>query len=1404
MFRKHLLWCVAVCVVCVSATDSTQAAISLNRVSHWGGPVYWAAVEGGQAYISGGARFFVLDITDPADPVLLGSSPMLWDIVVAVAASGDYAYAVFGNGLGVYDVRDPSNIMQTGIVLFEGYAAGICLADGLAYVACSERGLRIIDVSDPFSPTLLSTIDTPGNARAVTVNGNFAYVADAGNGLVVVDVSDPSSPSVSGTCSWSGTAVGVAVSGQYAYAAGESGGLFIVDVSDPEHPTLKGHCEIDGFGLGVAVEGDYAFLAAGWSGLHVVDVSDREHPNPVGSANGGGWSRQVVMAAGTAYVAAENHGLQVFDVSSPPDIARIGEYRENISGYVSDVTADADLLYLSTGFVNGGLEILSGADMSNPQLLGHLDGFEFAWGLTRAGAQVYLADGCAGLEVVNVQDPANPTRTANNNTGCAAREVVVDGGYAYVADDHQGLLIFDVSDPYVTPSLVGHWQDPPTTSYALGLAKQGDFVYLASTGRGWETPIIPPGLDIIDVSNPAAPSRVGRYDTAGPASDVAVRGGLAYVAADGGGLEIVNVSTPASPVFAGRCSTVEAQGVTLQGRYALVAGAPGLFVVDVSDSANPVQVAFDPFPGGARRVALSGPYALAAAAENGLVIFEVDGLVSDYAWTNSNGGSFATPTNWTPAGPPGLFDRAVFALPGAYEVTMPHDADTTNGQLLVNDGHVTIDLNGRAYALQHTWDLVPSVSVADDPANPATATLTVRDSIGGGGIVAHELELGRWPDNDGSLTMTNTSWNAADHFFTIGVYGVGTVALNRSAAAHRYGWLGFHPDSRGSLFLDASLWNLGVDQDLIVGRAGQGTMLLQNGSETVCGRLVVARMNSSVGDLKIESESSVTAHGPMVVAQEGGQATVEVSDQGSLTVNGRGAGDPQDLVGLVLVQMGGSAQLKVLSGGSVVSRYICTIGGWVPPTAAPSLLRATTCDAELIVDGASSTLRSDHSLEVGRDTAGCATISNGGGVIVTTDMASGSVFIGLRAAGRAKVRDTGSYLTAGGILRIGGEGGAYGRLSVADGGRVTSNRQIQVGYSGEGIVDVTGGAILESYKSDSPAGTSAIIAWQAGGVGTATIGSGSTWTQDGSMSVGWFGNGTLLVDGGGQVTSAAGVIARMAGSTGAATVTGTGSKWSITGPLSVGGLMTDAGGTGTLDVNDEGLVAVGTELRIWPGGTVALSGNGRVFVGSGPIVPAPDSVVLHGGSRLSGGGTVAGNVLSLGGTVAPGTSVGTLSVSGGYIQQPAATLDVEIAGPGQCDRLAVTGSASLAGTLQLSLATGYSPAIGDTFTILTCAARTGEFTTVHGTSIGGKRLTVAYQANSVTVSVASTPDFDADGDVDLEDFLSFSRCFNGPNRAPARPGCEGADLDTDGDVDLDDFLTFARCFNGPNRPPACE
>ena len=63
------------------------------------------------------------------------------------------------------------------------------------------------------------------------------------------------------------------------------------------------------------------------------------------------------------------------------------------------------------------------------------------------------------------------------------------------------------------------------------------------------------GLQVIDVSNPANPQRVGGYDTSGHAFGVAVSGNYAYVADGANGLQVIDVSNPANPQRVGGYDT---------------------------------------------------------------------------------------------------------------------------------------------------------------------------------------------------------------------------------------------------------------------------------------------------------------------------------------------------------------------------------------------------------------------------------------------------------------------------------------------------------------------------------------------------------------------------------------------------------------------------------------------------------------------------------------------------------------------------------------------------------------------------------------------------------------------------------------------------------------------------------
>lgn len=117
-----------------------------------------------------------------------------------------------------------------------------------------------------------------------------------------------------------------------------------------------------------------------------------------------------------------------------------------------------------------------------------------------------------------------------------------------------------------------------------------------------------------------------------------------------------------------------------------------------------------------------------------------------------------------------------------------------------------------------------------------------------------------------------------------------------------------------------------------------------------------------------------------------------------------------------------------------------------------------------------------------------------------------------------------------------------------------------------------------------------------------------------------------LSDGAGILCNNAG-LGISPGSSGSATVTGTGSLWSsLTGIINVGGQGGFNGGSASLNVTDGGVVAFGA-LKVFSGGLVSVN-NGSIAT-AGLVIASSDSAPLAGGTLgdLIIGDTTAGRML---------------------------------------------------------------------------------------------------------------------------------------------------------------------------------
>jgi uncharacterized protein with beta-barrel porin domain len=168
----------------------------------------------------------------------------------------------------------------------------------------------------------------------------------------------------------------------------------------------------------------------------------------------------------------------------------------------------------------------------------------------------------------------------------------------------------------------------------------------------------------------------------------------------------------------------------------------------------------------------------------------------------------------------------------------------------------------------------------------------------------------------------------------------------------------------------------------------------------------------------------------------------------------------------------------------------------------------------------------------------------------------------------------------------------------------------------------------------------------------------------------------------------------------------------------------------------------GARLVVDPGNALTSLISPELWAGNltvnGSLVSAHNIWQL--GGTLQGAGTVQaganGALMVLGGTVAPGNSIGTLNVSGPYFQGADATLAIEMTN-GSSDLLNVSGNAMIDGTVRFS-SFGPLPLPGHSYDFLTTSGLlAGTFDTIQDLLPGALFPIVSYGPNFANVRVAN-------------------------------------------------------------------
>ena len=244
------------------------------------------------------------------------------------------------------------------------------------------------------------------------------------------------------------------------------------------------------------------------------------------------------------------------------------------------------------------------------------------------------------------------------------------------------------------------------------------------------------------------------------------------------------------------------------------------------------------------------------------------------------------------------------------------------------------------------------------------------------------------------------------------------------------------------------------------------------------------------------------------------------------------------------------------------------------------------------------------------------------------------------------------------------------------------------------------------------------------------------------------------------------------------------------------------------------LNASGNTPTIDVGGTFLFVSGSSATLDSALQLASPETVVESSVTFSGGGGlqNLAGNTLRLedganvnvlvdnSGRLAIGNSPGQ-ATGFDYRQTATGTLEIELEGTGltQFDRLTLTGLAELAGTLDVSLLGGFTPSLGDTFSVLTATGGvSGTFDSLELPALGaGLGWSVQYDPTLVSLNVimATNADFNADGLLDCLDVDALVADIAAGTNTPI------FDLTGDGNVDtsdLDQWLADAGAANLPS------
>lgn len=298
-----------------------------------------------------------------------------------------------------------------------------------------------------------------------------------------------------------------------------------------------------GFAYGIAAGGHYAFVSDMNSGLYAYDVTNRATPRLVQHLGDGAGYRATVMGDSlyvASYIYTDGYqrtgGLRIYDLSKlPGTMTKIGEAAGPgmHGGTPGGVAVGVGTAYVAAA--EGGVGVFSLADPTKPELTATIPvgTNDSTYCVVVSNNLVYAGNSLSGLQIYRMDSQRSFTRLGGYGPNYTnVRDIALYEHYALLASytsAYVGVLVVDVSNP-AAPTLVTKFDAP---AGVMGITMMGPYAILTGDGLA---------ALVIDFRDPTKPTQVASLPGEGIGWQITRLGASLFAAM--GGLKVMQLQTP--------------------------------------------------------------------------------------------------------------------------------------------------------------------------------------------------------------------------------------------------------------------------------------------------------------------------------------------------------------------------------------------------------------------------------------------------------------------------------------------------------------------------------------------------------------------------------------------------------------------------------------------------------------------------------------------------------------------------------------------------------------------------------------------------------------------------------------------------------------------------------------------